>query len=412
MKPHLLSLLLLAPALSEPSHAQQPGAPAPAPDPVAADVAKAIGSPRIAIRIAAARKVASAGDVAVPALREQAARAGANSIPLTLVEALVDNGGDGPELCALLREWAMDRDFYWRAQSLRGLALRAGAGRTEDAGLFQAALRDPAWLVRANAALGLARTDAIDEAGEPAWRALLADPDPRVVSRAAALVLPLAPEQEVLQALVDALGDGRTFLGDPWGNRRCTEALAALKQWAADTSLEPRPLTTKPTQLTWNPGAGIAGNRVTIDTVIEVARRRTTALLREPLELRDGDVPFDGGIEVFSCRNGDLFLRWTAAGDMVAGLTGEGRFQVAPEPWGALRARLEATGLGAEVGTVVCDRMRLARNGTRTQHAVAPRSLPAAEAQWLRDLADAVERAGAADTAAALRDRLSQFQAP
>lgn len=408
MKFQLLTLCVLAlPPLATTS-AQETKAE----DPVAADVAKAIGSPRLAIRIAAGRKVAAAGDVAVSALRAHAAKSGVNTIPLTLVEALVEGGGDGPEMSLLLRDWAGDREFFWRAQALRGLALRASPSRAEDAAMFTAALQDPAWLARANTSLGLARIGAADEAGEAAWRVLLTDADPRVVSRTAALVLPLAPEQPVLQALLDALGDSRTFLGDPWGNRRCTEAFAALKQWAADASLEPRPLTTKPTQLTWNPGAGLAGNRETIDAVKALAKRRIGAQLREPVELRDAAIAFDGGLEVFSCRNGDLFLRWTEAGSVVAGIEGSRTVELGEAAWQPLRARLADTKLGSETGTVVCDRMRLARNGTGTQHAVAPAMLPAADAAWVRDLAAALDRAGAADLAAALTDRLLQFAAP
>jgi hypothetical protein len=397
----LVALFALALPLHAPTSAQEPQPPGKVEDPVAADVAKAIGSPRLAIRIAAGRKVAAAGDAAVPALRGHAEKAGANSIPLTLVEALVEGGSDGPEMCLLLREWARDREFFWRAQALRGLAIRASTSRTEDVELFRSALRDPAWLARANAALGLARTQAADEAGEPAWAVLLEDADPRVVSRAAALVLPMAPEQAVLQALVDALGDGRTFLGDPWGNRRCTEALAALRQWAADTSLEPRKFTPQ-TQLTWTPGAGLTGNRAAIDTVIGLAKRRMGTQLREPVELRDGDRVVDGGIEVSSCRNGFV----------VAGIDGSRAVKLDGAAWQQLRGRIEGTQLPSESGTVVCDRMRIARIGTRTQHAVAPATLPAADAAWVRELAAALARAGAADLAAALEDRLLQFTTP
>lgn len=406
----LVSIALLAAASG--STAQDPGTPGQPVDPVAADVTKSVGSPRLAIRIAAARKVAGAGDAAVPALRAHVAKSGANSLPLTLVEALVEDGGNGPGLTALLREWTLDRDFYWRAQCLRGLALRADTNRTEDVAVFTAAKQDPAWLARANAALGLARTGSFDEGGQPAWRSLLSDPDPRVPSRVAALVLPLAPEQDVLQELLDALGDTRTFLGDPWGNRRCTEALAALKQWAADTSLEPRPLTTPPQTVAWSAGAGLAGNRAAIDTLLATARRRTGAILREPVELRDPETAFDGGIEVFSCRNGDLFLRWTDSGTVAAGIEGDKRVQLPAEAWDALRTRLQQTTLAAENGTVVCDRMRLAHSATRTQHAVAPGSMPAPEAQWVLDLAGQLEQAGARELAVALRDRLQQFAAP
>lgn len=412
MKISLVALFALALPLHAPARAQEAPPPGRVEDPVAADVAKAIGSPRLAIRIAAGRKVAAAGEAAVPALRAHAAKAGTNSIPLTLVEALVEGGSDGPEMCMLLREWARDREFFWRAQALRGLAMRASTSRTEDEELFLLALRDPAWLARANAALGLSRTGTANEAGEPAWAVLLTDADPRVVSRAATLVLPMAPEQAVLQALVDALGDSRTFLGDPWGNRRCTEAFAALRQWAADTSLEPRPFTTPQTQLKWNPGAGLTGNRATIDTVLGLAKRRMGTQLREPVELRDADHAIDGGIEVSSCRNGDLFLCWTGDGIVVAGLDGSRTVKLDEKEWQQLRARIEATQLPAESGTVVCDRMRVARSGTRVQHAIAPATLPAADAAWMRDFAAALARAGAQDLAAALEDRLLQFTAP
>jgi truncated hemoglobin YjbI len=97
---------------------------------------------------------------------------------------------------------------------------------------------------------------------------------------------------------------------------------------------------------------------------------------------------------------------------VVAGIEGSRTVELGEAAWQPLRARLADTKLGSETGTVVCDRMRLARNGTGTQHAVAPAMLPAADAAWVRDLAAALDRAGAADLAAALTDRLRQFAAP
>lgn len=109
------------------------------------------------------QKVAQAGDAAVPAVREFAATHGKDALPAAMVEAIVDLGGNGEAVLALLTDWASDRDFYWRAQAMKGLAVRSkepllGARFRQ---LFAAHEQDAAWLMRVYAQLGFALAEKV-----------------------------------------------------------------------------------------------------------------------------------------------------------------------------------------------------------------------------------------------------------
>lgn len=241
-----------------------------------ADVVRACTSQRFGLRLAASKKVAQAGDAAVPAVREFAATHGKDALPAAMVEAIVDLGGNGEAVLALLTDWASDRDFYWRAQAMKGLAVRSkepllGARFRQ---LFAAHEQDAAWLMRVYAQLGFALAEKSATAAEatPGDVVRAKELDPRASTKLAALRsqhgLPFAPAH-----LMDALGDERTFLGDPWGRRRAQEACTALQNWlGADGG--------------YRSDASFAENRAAIDQLLKLARCKTNLALLAPVDQR------------------------------------------------------------------------------------------------------------------------------
>lgn len=363
---------------------------------LAADVHKACTSPRLGLRLAAARKVAAAGDAAVPAIAAFLQAEGQDHLPVSLVEAIADKGGDGDATVGLLATWAADRDFYWRGQALRGLALRAPRlpqRRAQLLPLFDRLATDPAWLTRVFARLGRELLRPLADVGdEPP-----AETDPRAISKLAALRLDLG-QTPPLQPLFDALLDQRSCLGDPWGRRRGLEAFKALQGWlggSSDFQLDAAP----------------AANRPALEELLQQAAAKSGQKLQLPEPLRDQELAIAGGIEVFSCRNGDLFARWTASGTVLLGLLGEHRVVLPQASWQPLATAAAQLQPAAEAGVVICDRLRLVLEQPARQGVVAPAAMPAEMADWLKHLAAAIEEAGDAAAAATLRDRLAQFAA-
>ena len=74
------------------AHAQAPKADA---EDWSKHVEKACTSPRYGLRLAAAKKVAQGGDAAIPAVLAWTEKNGVNTLPVALVEAIADSGGDG-----------------------------------------------------------------------------------------------------------------------------------------------------------------------------------------------------------------------------------------------------------------------------------------------------------------------------
>ena len=107
-----------------------------------AHVKKACTSRRYGIHLAAARKVAAGGDLAVAAIAAYSADNGRNALPASLVDAVADSGKAGPKVSRLLWDWTMDPDFFWRSSAMRGLALRAPTYRRAAADGGEAGL-DP-----------------------------------------------------------------------------------------------------------------------------------------------------------------------------------------------------------------------------------------------------------------------------
>lgn len=366
---------------------------------LAADVQKACTSPRLGLRIAASRKVAAAGDAAVPAVRGFVREHGQEQLPVALVEAIADHAGNGEAVLGLLEDWTADRDFFWRAQALRGLALRAPQLpqlRQRLLALFCRDADDPAWLTRVFARLGRELLRPTGEVGkEPA-----AETDPRALRKLAVLRLELG-QLPPLQPLLDALVDERGFLGDPWGRRAGLEAWKALQRWLGD-------------DCGYRPEASAAANAAALQRLQQALAARSGQQLVAPVPQRDRTPELAGGVEVLSCRNGDLFVGWTAGGTLRLGLE-QRELPLATDRWQQLRAAAAELALPPQSGVVICDRLILVAGGgpgaQAMAAAVAPAALPAAAAAWLKQLAAAIEEAGDAAAAAALRDRLAQFAA-
>ena len=120
-----------------------------------------------------------------------------------------------------------------------------------------------------------------------------------------------------------------------------------------------------------------------------------------------------GGVDLRSCRNGDLFVCWTADGVVRTGLEPTGATKLSAEVWQRLTKDLAAEAGVAVHGRVVCDYARvLAHPGgdTDVHHKAAPGSLPTGLADWLGALAAALRDAGDNATADALDSRLPQFR--
>lgn len=374
-------------------HAQEPATPTAdaAVTDWRAEVERACTSPRYGLRLGAARKVAAAGDAAVPAIRAFADQHGSNAIPQALVDAIADQAAtSGAATRALLASWANDQAFYWRPHALRGIAEARDPAHLP---LCARLLADPAWLVRVYAAAAhfvpgqpLAGGPALDGLG---------DPDPRAQVKLAAWLLGNG-ETAGVPLLVQALGDARTFLGDPWGQRRAQEAFAALKRWlGSDFGYR---------------------SEVDLETNDEALARLQTALqerhgiaVERPLPIEDLGHRYVGGIEVLSCRHGDLFLRWTAGGNVVVGLDERRSLALRPAAWTALDATRTGLQLDPAVGVVICDSMRLRWSAPDLHSRIAPASLPEAAVAWLKQFAAAIEEAGDAALAEGLRTRLAQF---
>lgn len=366
---------------------------APVPTDWAKDVDRACTSPRIGLRIAAAKKVATAGAAAIPALQAWVATNGANALPVTLVEAFADHGGNDAAVLELLGAWATDVEFYWRAQALRGLALRRLAPHRP---LFARGANDPAWLYRTWARIGLWVADQ-PLVGGPVLDGLL-DPDPRAQVKLAAWLFSNG-ENAGAGILMGALCDERTFLGDPWGRRRCREALTALQ-----------------TKITGN--LEFDADKDTRENIESLSRihswfiDRAHARVPEPVPITDTGRAFVGGIEIASCRHGDLLLRWTADGFVWPGLAETRSVRLPPTTWQKLWQERTALQLDQQVGVVICDKLRLQLDEPAVHAAVAPAALPKAAADWLKQLAAAIEEGGDRDLAEQLRTRLRQFTAP
>lgn len=387
MKPiHILFWL----AIGSPLLALIPSTQDPADTDWGKEVERACTAQRYGLRLAAAKKVAAAGAAAVPAVVAYAQKKGKNEVPATLVEAIAEQTTtDGP-VHDLLLDWATDRDFYWRATALRGLAKRAplwperrGALRA----LFTAHHGDPAWLVRVHARLGSALL------GENVLEQ--AESDPRAVGKLTALLLQQG-QLPPLQPLFDALADDRTCLGDPWGQRRAKEAHQALKAWLGPDHPLPD-------------GEAFADRPGAIAALLAAATKKSGQKLQMPTVLGDPAITFSGGFEILSCRSGDLFVQWTADGELRFGIDAATTVRLPAEAWAELSKERAALVFPSDLGVVVCDSMRLQWGPPAVHVKVAPNSLPDAPSKWFLRLAQTLAAADHPRLAEALRISQEQF---
>src|SRR5205823_5848986 len=125
----------------------------------------------------------------------------------------------------------------------------------------------------------------------------------------------------------------------------------------------------------------------------------------------DGVGPPAGGIEILSCKLGDLFLCWKGDGTLSAGLTGEQHVNLPREKflaWVEGHAAIRGDG---QQGVVICTKLRLKwdQPPPALHFVAAPQALPQATVDWLRSLATRIEGGGSADLAGALRERLQRL---
>lgn len=364
-------------------------------------VRKACESRRFGIRLAAAKRVAEAGAEAVPAIQAYAKSKGRNALPASLIDAIADSDTTSPETESLLQNWAEDRDFFWRASAMRGLALRAvglpkgspdnQAQTAARIALFEKYREDPAWKMRTGARLGLALVAADDDAARAVFA--LPEADPRARVRLARLYLEHG-RTPPLQPLIDALADQRTFMDIPWGPRLGLEASKALNAWlGADF---PKLV-----------GGDYAKS---IAAILAAAKKKSGQELTVPPTKTDPAVEAIGGIELASCKFGDQFVQWLADGTLKFGIDGGRTAKLPSEPWQKLLQQQTALALKKNSGVVVCDKMQVVLIDPKTRVNIAPESLPAEATEWLKRLVLTLEEANEAGLATDLRRGLGQFE--
>jgi len=346
---------------------------------------------RYGLRLAASRKVAAGGDEAVPALRTWAKANGRNAIPAAVVNAIADADTSGDAVRALLEEWAATQEFYWRAQALRGLANRA---RPADRERFVAATQDPSFLFRLSGAMGLIALDREAHA-DRLHRMVHTDEDPRLRVKLAADLL-AAGDTTGVPTLLGAVLENRTFLGDPWGDRVAGEAIEAMDAWlGTDTRIDL---------------AKAEERRNALTRFVEGARAKGV----DGLEAADFAPPAEspalvGGMEVRSCRYGDLFVGWDEKGRLFTGLEHHEGPDLGPHGWSDLRAFLAQERALATYGNVVCDFLRLRDDRAGLHIKCAPEALPGDLTAGVQRIASVLGETGSTELAEALLLRVRQF---
>ena len=367
-------------------------------DPAATDwskeVERACTSPRYGLRLAAARKVASGGGASVAAIRAFAQQRGLEQVPAALVDAIADDANLDAPVVELLQEWAALPDFYWRASAMRGLALRADRLPAPAGGdlrkMFVAYHGDPAWLMRTHARFGTMLLGDLESLKLP-------EDDPRARARLSMLLLQQG-KPAPLQPLLDALADERTFQGDPWGQRMASDAHKALKNWLGDA----HPLAN---------GGSFPDVAAGLQAMLAACRQKSGEDLQLPTLRTDADTAFAAGIELSSCKHGDLFVQWTADGQLYVGIDARRGVRIPAARWDTLWRERTGIGLGENLGVVICDSMRVRWLDPQTHVKIAPAALPPLATNWLKQLAAAIEEAGDPRLAATLRSGLEQFAA-
>jgi hypothetical protein len=305
--------------------------------PSKAEIAKLIATAREGsppVRPQAAERLLAMGEPAAAELRELAGTTSAELAHLgsDLVEVLARFGD--PALRA--REWdALGApDFPWRPAAARSLAAQPAAAELER---FVALLADPLPLVRVAALTGLEHLDARTKI--EAVRARLADDNDRV-RREAARLLDLWGEHAALGLLVEELRRDDAFFRNPTGRLARADAARLLAQRLGDLGgYRPEKDPSDPE------------NRAAIDALLARCRELAGGTLPELPSVARATSHGEGdlfGLEIRSCRRGELFLRWNASDHLLVGTGNPVTVDLPPGTVAGLREPISA--LLAELG--------------------------------------------------------------
>lgn len=390
-------IVLLALAIGAPLLAFLPTGQDPETTDWAAAVKNACTSRRYGIRLAAARNIAAGGEPAIRAVVAWTEANGRNALPDTLAEKIAKAKTTDAAVVEVLWSWATDREFYWRSYAFLGLANRAPDlpdDRDRLTDLFVKHRDDPAWLVRVHARFGLHLLSVDPVVLGNVYAS--PDDDPRIASKLSGLLLESGVNAP-LQPLLDALADERTFLGVPWGALRAKEAHQLLRQALGDA----HPMAN---------GEPIEDKIAAVTAIRDAMQKEwAPAPLQIPAIATDPEVPFVGGFEVQSCRNGDVHLQWTGDGRIYTGIDGRFLVQLPASTWDALQQERTELQLEPAHGVLICDNIRLQWDAPAVHSRVAPAAMPAPTKEWLGRLASALADADKPDLAAALREAIDQF---
>jgi hypothetical protein len=296
-------------------------------------------SGRLPVRPQAARRLVGLGAPAADRLVEECGEDGRDMDALGqhLVEALADAGDE--RLRALLWKRVVDPGFAWRAPAARGLA---AAPRAEERGGFLGFTRDRLAEVRRAGVLGLAGLEHDEEQRALVLRRLqdlALDPRGRV-RRAAAAALHDLGQSLHLYTLSLELERQDDYFGVRHGEAARFEALRLLEErLGGDLGFEAER------------GPEDEANAAALAAL----RERIIELTGGALPMVSGIVmpggPTEGdvlGLELRSCRAGEVFLRWNERDEL---LVGTGRpARVALEPGTVARLRGELAALLEELG--------------------------------------------------------------
>jgi len=346
-----LIVLLALGGLQAASSGSQDATPPPAPDAEqAAKLEKYIDlarTGRIPVRPQAARRLVKLGAPAAARLLELAGEdgAGIEGMGQHLVEVLGEF--DEAALRALLWQRVADAEFAWRSPAARTLALRPQATELER---FFGFTRDPLAEVRRAGVLGLGTLDAERERGIRRLQELVGDPSDRV-RRAAAAQLADWGRPAYLYVLSVELERTDTYFGVPFGEQARFAALRLLKERLGDDfgfRAEDAP--------------DSEGNAAALGALRgEILERSGGALPMLPgLALAGGPTEGDVlGLELRSCRAGELFLRWNEADVLYVGTGRAAKVELPPgtvaELLRAARAATAACGDDRYWGEAGCD---------------------------------------------------------
>jgi hypothetical protein len=342
---------------------------------------------RMMLRRAAARKVAAAGDAAIVAVRAFEKENGRQTISLDFVTAYGRVASSGEATLALLEEWARDHDFYWRSQALEALANRR-LKRFEK--LFAARLTDPAYLTRIQAARGLFR---LGLRGDRVL-GLLRDTDPRVRLRVA-ICLTREKDDLGLPTLVESMRQDAKFLDYAWGPLGANTAFKTLQKVAG-------------TEFGYAVGESPEKNHEAIAQFEKFAHERLGSKWVDPVRAFHDGAKYRGGTAIRSCRNGDLFVRFSDDRRIVFGLEARETVRLPAAAWTKLWNNAPGEGKGVR-GKVICDYLRVMCKNPTVDEKFPPGAMSKKSSDWLLALSVALEKNGGQDLARQIEARLPQF---